>query len=58
MGNVIFWGTLITMLLILTVIPVSYWLAIGINQRWTEVGNAYAAQQSSIYSYKVATNQK
>jgi multidrug efflux pump len=29
MGNVIFWGTLITMLLILTVMPVSYWLAMS-----------------------------
>lgn len=29
MGNVIFWGTLITMLLILTVMPVGYWLAMS-----------------------------
>ena len=26
MGNVIFYGTIITMILILTVMPVAYWL--------------------------------
>lgn len=29
MGNVIFWGTLITMLFILTVLPIAYWLTMS-----------------------------
>lgn len=29
MGTVIFYGTLITMLFILTVIPVAYWMVLG-----------------------------
>jgi len=33
MGTVIFYGTLITMLFILTVIPVAYWIVLGGNPK-------------------------
>ena len=44
MGTVIFYGTLITMFFILTVIPVAYWKALSGSTRWRAMSEALERQ--------------
>lgn len=44
MGNVIFYGTLITMVLILTVLPVAYWLVMSGSTHKRELSNKLELQ--------------
>ena len=44
MGNVIFFGTMITMLFILTVLPIAYWLTMSGSTRKRQASLEFEAQ--------------